>query len=239
MLTGAKWSKNKQTNGLRTLRTDFLAWLRFVVLTFRALCNAGDSIQSTYYIQHCMLCVLAYNKSLCPRQTNWVPKIQRFYNVLNKWNNLLFFTWRFIVVLTDMYVKLSNSDREHFLPFLMFLVTNRGLIRYYDRLYLAPAVTSSLKARNVVSDWLIEMNRCSSATRLVSRLREFHRHWLGFFFFFVTWCLSTNGRIGFKRVLMDQSRKGCYALFPEKHAAPRATVALFECTVTAKLCMYR
>ena len=41
LLTGAKWSKNKQTNGLRTLQTDFLAWLRFVVLTFRALCNAG------------------------------------------------------------------------------------------------------------------------------------------------------------------------------------------------------
>ena len=40
LLTGAKWSKNKQTNGLRTLRTDFLACPRFVVLTSRALCNA-------------------------------------------------------------------------------------------------------------------------------------------------------------------------------------------------------
>ena len=41
LLTGAKWNKNKQTNGLSPLRTDFLAWLRFVVLTCRALCNAG------------------------------------------------------------------------------------------------------------------------------------------------------------------------------------------------------
>ena len=67
-------------------------------------------------------------------------------------------------------------------PFLMFLVTSSGLIRYYDRLYLAPAITNTLKARNIVSDWLIEMNRCSSATRLISQLREFRRHWLGFFF---------------------------------------------------------
>ena len=38
------WVKtNKRTvlHMLHTLRTDFLAWLRFVVLTFRALCNAG------------------------------------------------------------------------------------------------------------------------------------------------------------------------------------------------------
>ena len=41
LLTGAEWSENKQTNGLRTLRTDFLAWPWFVVLTFRALCNTG------------------------------------------------------------------------------------------------------------------------------------------------------------------------------------------------------
>ena len=33
--------KNNKRTVLRTLRTDFLAWLRFVVLTFRALCNAG------------------------------------------------------------------------------------------------------------------------------------------------------------------------------------------------------
>ena len=52
--------------------------------------------------------------------------------------------------LTDMYVKLSNSDREYFLPFLMFYATNPGLIRYYDRPCLAPAVTNTLKARNVV-----------------------------------------------------------------------------------------
>ena len=86
--------------------------------------------------------------------------------------------------LTDMYVKLINSDREYFLPFLMFFVTNRGLIRYYDRLYLAPAITKSLKVRNIVSAWLIEMKRCSSATQLVSRLHEFRRHWLGFGVFF-------------------------------------------------------
>ena len=125
-----------------------------------------------------------------------------------------------------MYVKLSNSDHEYFLPFFMFLVTNRGLIHYYDRLYLAPAVTNTLKARNIVSDWLIEMNRCRSAARLVSR---FPRHWLGDFFFFVTWCLSTNGKIGFKRFLMDQSRKGCYALFLEKHAACNCCFILTHC----------
>ena len=137
----------------------------------------GESIQSTYY----HTCVLAYNKSLCPRQTDWVPRIQRFYSILNKWNNLLFFQKGLFWSLIDTYVKLSNSDRKYFLPFLMFLVTNRGLIRYlYGRLYLAPSVTNRLKAKNVVSDWLIEMNRCSSVTRLVSRLHEFRRHWLGF-----------------------------------------------------------
>ena len=129
-------------------------------------------------------------------------------------------------------------------PFLMFLVTNRGLIRYFDRLYLAPAVTNTLKARNVVPDWLIEMNRCSSATRLVSRFREFRQHWLGFrwfffffvfvfvfvfVFFFVTWCLSTNGRISFEIFLMDQSRKGCYALFLEKHVTCNCCFILMHC----------
>ena len=47
---------NKRTV-LRTLRSDFLAWLRFVVLTFRALCNAGrvDTIHvphTTFYAKH-------------------------------------------------------------------------------------------------------------------------------------------------------------------------------------------
>ena len=126
---------------------------------------------------------------------------------------------------------MSNSDCEYFLPFLMFLVTNRGLIRYYDRLYLAPAITNSLKARNVVSDWLIEMNRCSTATRLVristSRVLP-TLAWI-WVFFFVRWCLSTNGRISFKRFLNDQSRKGCYALFPEKHAACNCCFILMHC----------
>ena len=57
LLTGAKWSKNIQTNDLRTLRTDFLAWLWFVVLTFLAVCNAGrvDTIHvlhTTLYAKH-------------------------------------------------------------------------------------------------------------------------------------------------------------------------------------------
>ena len=59
LLTGAKWSKNMQTNDLRTLRTDFLAWLWFVVLTFRAVCNAGQV--QTIHILHTTLyakCVL-------------------------------------------------------------------------------------------------------------------------------------------------------------------------------------
>ena len=54
-----------------------------------------------------------------------------------------------------------------------------------------------------------------SATRLESRL--------------VTWGMWTNGRIGCKRLLMDQSRKGCFALFLEKYASCNGCFILMHC----------
>ena len=54
-----------------------------------------------------------------------------------------------------------------------------------------------------------------SATRLESGL--------------VTWCMWTNGRIGCKRFLTDQSRKGCFALFLEKYAACNGCFNLMHC----------
>ena len=120
-------------------------------------------------------------------------------------------------------------------PFLMFLVTNRGLIRYYDRLYLAPAVTNTLKARNVVSDWLIEMNRCSSATRLVSQLREFRRHWLGFQFCFVLFCFLSHevcqpmvGSI-LKDSWWTNQERAVMPSFSKKHAACNCCFILMNC----------
>ena len=58
-------------------------------------------------------------------------------------------------------------------------------------------------------------NWWGSATRLESRL--------------VTWCMWTNGRIGCKRFLTDQSRKGCFALFLEKYAACNGCFILMHC----------
>ena len=54
-----------------------------------------------------------------------------------------------------------------------------------------------------------------SATRLESRL--------------VTWCMWTNGRIGCKRFLTDQSKKGCFALFLENYAACNGCFILMHC----------
>ena len=82
-------------------------------------------------------------------------------------------------------------------------------------IYLLPSQTAWRQ------ETLFLIGRCTDAVRLLGS-------YLGFesfadtgldFRFFVTWYLSTNDRIGFKRFLMDQSRKGCYALFPEKQAA--------------------
>ena len=52
------WVKTNKRTVLRTLRTDFLAWLRFVVLTFRALCNAGRV--DTIHVLHTTLETLRF-----------------------------------------------------------------------------------------------------------------------------------------------------------------------------------
>ena len=130
---------------------------------------------------------------------------------------------------------MSNSITSISYPFLMFLVTNHGLICYYDRLYLAPAVTNTLKARNVVSDWLIKMNQCSLATRLVSRRVSPTLAWNFFVlvFCFVLFCFLSQDvcqpMVG--SVLKDswwtnQER----AVMPSfSKNTPRATVVLMHC----------
>ena len=70
LLTRAKWRKKNRTV-LRTLRTDFLAWLRFVVLTFRTLCNAGWV--DTIHVLHTTLVSLRLSRCT-PRQREFHSK---------------------------------------------------------------------------------------------------------------------------------------------------------------------
>ena len=132
-----------------------------------------------------------------------------------------------------MYVKLSNSDREYFLPFFDVF----GHKPWLDSL-LRQALFNSCHHKHPEGKkrcfWLADRNEpmqfSYSASISASRVSPPLAWIFGFFlFFFDTWCLSTNGRIGFKRFLMDQSRKGCYALFLEKHAMYNCCFILMHC----------
>ena len=54
------------------------------------------SLHTTLYAK--THCVLAYNKSPCRRQTVWVPKIHRFYNVTTTWRNVFLIPETFMLV---------------------------------------------------------------------------------------------------------------------------------------------
>ena len=68
-------------------------------------------------------CVLAYNKSPCRRQTIWVPKIHRFYNVTTKWRNVFLIPETFMLVF-KWYVCYIDEFRSLFFSYLfsMFFV---------------------------------------------------------------------------------------------------------------------
>ena len=117
-----------------------------------------------------------------------------------------------------MYVKLSYSDRQYFLPFF----DDFGNKPWLDSL-LREALFSACHHKHPEGKkrcfWLADRNEPMqfgySARISVSRVSP-TLAWIFVFVFFVTWCLSTNARIDFKRFLMDQSKKGCYALFLHK-----------------------
>ena len=112
--------------------------------------------------------------------------------------------------LVDMYVKLSTSYRDYFLPFFRCFLCE-GTPR--SQTEVMPCLKCGnhqwRKCEPDVNKWW------GLATWLESRL--------------VTWCLWTSGRIGCKRFLTDQSRKGCFALFLEKHTACNGCFILMQC----------
>ena len=93
--------------------------------------------------------------------------------------------------LSDTYVMFMNSDRYFFLPFFDVFCAEVHPVRRQKSCHVTPCLQCGnhqwRKCEPDVKKWW------GSATRLESRL--------------VTWCLWTNGRIGCKRFLMDQSRR--------------------------------
>ena len=117
----------------------------------------------------------------------------------------------FILVLSwYVYVKLTTSDRDYFLPFFdVFLCGGTPRSQTEVMPCLQCGNHQWRKCGSDVKKWW------GSATRLES--------WL------VMWCLWTNGRISCKRFLMDQSRKCCFALFREKYAVFNCCFILMHC----------
>ena len=140
----------------------------------------------------------------------WLPKTHHFYNRTNVWNIALFCFKHLYWSLVDMYVKLSTSDRDYFLPFQMFFLCGGTPCSQTE-------VTPCLQCGN--HQWC----KCGPDVKKWWRLATLLESQL------VTWCLWTNGTIGCKRFLMDQSKKGCFALFREKHGAFNGCFILMNC----------
>ena len=167
--------------------------------------------EDTYIHTTLYACVLAYNKSPCRRQTVWVAKIHRFYNVTTTWRNVFLIPETFRLVF-KWYVCYIDEFRSLFFRTFFRCFLCRGTPRSQTELEVTPCLQCGM---GITSD--VMWTRCQKMMRFG------YSAWISAcHVMLVNQC---NGRIDCKRFLMDQSRRVVLPSFPKN--TPCAMVVLF------------